>query len=933
MRTTLRSLILLPTLLCPVLAFAQADYRLTAQGKDISFQQLAERAAKARLVYVGEQHGTKAHHQLQADILASLAGKGPVALGCEYFPKSLQPILDKFNKKQITLAEFPKAIDWPKTWGFPYSAYEPIFRACYENNIAVYALNAPRAQVRKVRMRGLKALPLDELLAMPRMDLKAPAHRKRLFAQLQKVHPMPKKMLERFYQAFTLWDETMADSTLGIFLKDRRPNLRVVVIAGRAHIETGTGIPDRVSRRLPLPRLVVVCGKAPDDYGDVILQPPPKVRAVSVDMRLLPTQRALVGEAKLTVDGKGPLGLLLNKRFVVKTVKDGEGNLLPFKASVTNTGQQRVRVDARAKLIVRYATRFAPLAGSRHMLARRLSAYVGPEGAYLSGGAGWYPRAEDGAQVPTTVKVHGSNFESVCEGRRLSRTQRGDKVETTWQADKPFEPLTLVAGPYKVVERDHKGTALYGYFYPSEAHLADGYLKAVAGYLDHYTKELGPYPFAKFAVVEHFLPTGYGFPSFTLLGKHVVRLPFIVNTSLRHEVVHCWWGNGVLVGRGGNWCEALTSYCSDYQRATEGGAAEAKRYRWNVLADYAAYAHTGREIPLSRFRSRHDGATRAIGYGKGMMVFHALRRRVGDVVWNKGLRRMVHKQMGKETGYRYMRFLFGIYAKQGLGWFFKQWVERPGAPKLVLDGAMLADGKVKVRLRATDGKSWRLKLPIGLDLGDGVPWIKTVDVTLSATSKVVTLDLPGEIKRARVVIDPEFQVFRRLHPSELPIGIRRVLGAKTRTIVLPPASDPNYAAYRALANRLARRVQARVVSATQGGSLKGGQILLGSGSNAGRQVRRMLEGMSSRRFVFGPNGYTIGSRSVSGPGALAIACVPTRDGGVAVLVDGRSATGIAAGYKLVHYGRYSELLFDRGRARVRIRPQPPRAGPLSAVVR
>ena len=87
---------------------------------------------------------------------------------------------------------------------------------------------------------------------------------------------MPPAALERFYEAFTVWDEVMADSVRAVFLRDRRPDLRMLVVAGRAHIETGTGIPDRVSRGLPGARLVVVCGQVDDDWADVVLAPPPR---------------------------------------------------------------------------------------------------------------------------------------------------------------------------------------------------------------------------------------------------------------------------------------------------------------------------------------------------------------------------------------------------------------------------------------------------------------------------------------------------------------------------------------------------------------------------------------------------------------------------------------------------------------------------------
>lgn len=44
--------------------------------------------------------------------------------------------------------------------------------------------------------------------------------------------------------------------------------------------------------------------------------------------------------------------------------------------------------------------------------------------------------------------------------------------------------------------------------------------------------------------------------SYTLLGRTVIKMPFIVYTSLGHEIAHNWWGNSVFVDQEkGNWCE------------------------------------------------------------------------------------------------------------------------------------------------------------------------------------------------------------------------------------------------------------------------------------------------------------------------------------------------------------------------------------------
>lgn len=254
---------------------APSARRLFARGEPVAWETVAARARQARLVFVGEEHGRREHHLLQRDLLAHMASAGPVLLGCEYFPRSLQPVLDRFNAGELDLDELPEAVGWREVWNHDWEAYRPLFALCQERRIPVIALNAERELVRRVRKVGLEGLELAERARLPRLDLDHPAHRERVIAQLQQVHPMPEPMRERYYQAFTVWDEVMADSVCEAFLRDRRPDLRMLVVAGRAHIEGGgTGIPDRVTRRLPLARLTVVCGEARPGDGDVILAPP-----------------------------------------------------------------------------------------------------------------------------------------------------------------------------------------------------------------------------------------------------------------------------------------------------------------------------------------------------------------------------------------------------------------------------------------------------------------------------------------------------------------------------------------------------------------------------------------------------------------------------------------------------------------------------------
>ena len=166
-----------------------------------------------------------------------------------------------------------------------------------------------------------------------------------------------------------------------------------------------------------------------------------------------------------------------------------------------------------------------------------------------------------------------------------------------------------------------------------------------------YRSLIGPYPYGKFALVENFWETGYGMPTFTLLGPEVVRFPFIINSSYPHEILHNWWGNSVFVDyQSGNWCEGLTAYLADHLIAEQRGAGD--EYRRSTLQRYRDYVKAGRDFPLSEFRARSSAAEEAVGYGKALMGDHMLRRAIGDEGFRKVVARFYHDFRGKRATFR-----------------------------------------------------------------------------------------------------------------------------------------------------------------------------------------------------------------------------------------------------------------------------------------
>jgi aminopeptidase N len=366
----------------------------------------------------------------------------------------------------------------------------------------------------------------------------------------------------------------------------------------------------------------------------------------------------------------------------------------------------------------------------------------------------------------------------VSDGRLLTQ----GPGRTVWEAEHPVRGLALAAGAYRRHDGRAGPVAVYAFFYPQTSDLSGTYLTAATGYLTLYQELFGPYPFEKFAVVENFFPTGYGFPSWTLLGSSVIRLPFIVSTSLGHEVAHCWWGNGVWVDyTGGNWSEGLTTYVADYLYKERQSPAEAKEYRLKILRDYAALVSPGREIALREFTGRTTAASQAVGYGKAAMVFHMARRQVGEEAFWGGLRRVAEEKLFRPAAWSDFAAAFSRAGDIPMDAFFRQWIERPGAPVLSLAEVRQvrsgAGWEVSGTIRQT-APFYTLKIPVRLETAAG-----TEEIVLVSNQAAAPFRLQSASEPRRLVVDPEADLFRRLDDAEIPPTVNGVRGSESLLVI------------------------------------------------------------------------------------------------------------------------------------------------------
>ena len=532
-----------------------------------------------------------------------------------------------------------------------------------------------------------------------------------------------------------------------------------------------------------------------------------------------------------------------------------------------------------------------PLVREEQEYARSFSrtpGIISDDGVVLSGGTYWLPHFED-RLLTFTLKVDlPAGWDVVSQGKRT----RHEKGRVTWECKHPMEEVYLIAARFTEYERPAANATVYAFLRTPDPALASKYLETTAQYLEMYRGLIGPYPFEKFALVENFWETGYGMPSFTLLGPRIIRFPFILHSSYPHEILHNWWGNSVYVDwETGNWCEGLTAYLADH--LIKEGQGQGVAYRRDTLKKYRDYVRGEKDFPLAEFRSRHSSATEAVGYGKSAMLFHMLRMRLGDAEFARGLQRFYRDFKFKKASFADLGKVFHEEA------FVRQWVERPGAPVLA---ATVENGELVVRQSQAE-EPFDLLVPVAFTV-DGETEARVQNVALAGRSARVPL--PEGTRR--VDVDPYFDVFRLLDRAEIPPALGEIFGAERVTLVLP--RDPG--AWRALAEAWKKEGQVEVVGEQDLEALPKDRAvwILGTRNAFRQQLAAFLAprraGLSDEGVRVGAGVYPLENHSfvftAPHPGNPELAV-----GWIGCEVDA-ALPGLAR--KLPHYGKYSYLAFS-----------------------
>ena len=368
-------------------------------------------------------------------------------------------------------------------------------------------------------------------------------------------------------------------------------------------------------------------------------------------------------------------GRIIIEKDSKKNISLNTGNVTVQDSKNYTVENGRLSVSKRSKKItVNFSGKFPGSDGEGDEISKR--------GVSLTGI--WYPVPDDLCVYSLKVTLP-DIYTAVSEANSINVTAGKGKKYFNFLIETPVEKVTLAASSDFVVQTMREGDVeIAAYFSSANKDLISIYLKNASDFIKLYEEMLGKYPYRRFAIVENFLPTGYSMPTYTLIGSRVLRLPFIPETSLGHEILHQWFGNSLFIDTEyGNWSEGLTTYLADHFYDDMEG--RGILYRKNQMLDYKTFVAPDQDYPPSKFSFRKNDSDRSIGYGKVSLFFHMLKNLSGEKEFLDALRLLVKEKSFQRVSYGDIQDVFERTTRKKLNQFFAGWIENPGLPLLSLE--------------------------------------------------------------------------------------------------------------------------------------------------------------------------------------------------------------------------------------------------------
>ena len=235
----------------PVQASAPTS-RVVELSSLMELEQLLPRLSETRVVFVGETHDRYDHHLNQLAIIRNQhAHSEQLAIGIEFIQQPFQSVLDDYVAGRIDEATMLRQTEYFDRWRYDFRLYRPIFQYARDKGVPLIALNIDRDVTDAVKREGLEALSEAQKAQLPDDIYRGDEDYHQRLREVFEQHPgATEEAFDSFLLIQLLWDESMAERAADWLQNNPRGNM--VILAGSGHIIYGSGIPDRLGRRVDI---------------------------------------------------------------------------------------------------------------------------------------------------------------------------------------------------------------------------------------------------------------------------------------------------------------------------------------------------------------------------------------------------------------------------------------------------------------------------------------------------------------------------------------------------------------------------------------------------------------------------------------------------------------------------------------------------------
>jgi len=449
-----------------------------------------------------------------------------------------------------------------------------------------------------------------------------------------------------------------------------------------------------------------------------------KTEDMRLSVHLRPGNTSLSGTAALRVrsihDDRKRFYFLLNPELKIRKAERLRPETGSEPVRVYQIGpllvlecEQSVAIDSAAEFTLEYE--------GKPWLASASMGRCDNSNILLNVDAFWYPvDAQSFFDADVTVRLP-QQMTLVHSGIETNTAVLGDEKEVHWQSSRPVAGIALVAGSYRLFERQEDGLT-QRLFLADDIQLdTQDVLHTMADVTRFLTGRLGPSGFDRTTIfVRRDFRRGFNDGSGTIgLSLRYFRSEDAGFGLIAHEIAHHWWGGTVTggwltPGHGAQWIvEGLAEFCSLLATEHRFGA-RGVSYRLS-----SEFFDPQRQQPVAAMsvldNAFDEPRSRDTIYRKGAYVLWMLRDVVGDEACQESLRILAERFRYQHVSDQQIQAVFESASGQSLEEFFATWVRGNATLDLSLDpvdtgharinnlGNAAYPGQVEVRSYPDDG--------------------------------------------------------------------------------------------------------------------------------------------------------------------------------------------------------------------------------------